>query len=103
MTSKNNDNRDTLIPDPEVWAIFRRSSMTIHRWSNDPKLGFPPIVKINKRNYRSARALEAFKERMASEGMRAVQNAAAKKTSEAMHTARMAAAKKVTVKKATKA
>jgi hypothetical protein len=54
---------DQLIPDPQVWKEFGVSSMTGHRWTNDPDLDFPPIVKIRDRNYRSRKALEEFKRR----------------------------------------
>ena len=55
---------DTLVPDPEVWKEFGVTSMTLYRWTNDPDLGFPPVIKIKKRNYRSRRLLEAFKRRL---------------------------------------
>jgi predicted DNA-binding transcriptional regulator AlpA len=57
------DEPDELIPDPQVWKEFGISSMTGHRWTQDPDLGFPPKIKIRDRNYRSRRALEAFKQR----------------------------------------
>jgi hypothetical protein len=59
----NADEPDQLIPDPIVWREFGVSSMTGHRWTNDPDLDFPPIIKIRDRNYRSRRALEQFKQR----------------------------------------
>jgi hypothetical protein len=52
---------DTLVPDPIVRREFGVTAMTIHRWTNDPELGFPPIIKVRKRNFRSRRALEEFK------------------------------------------
>jgi predicted DNA-binding transcriptional regulator AlpA len=55
---------DELIPDPIVAKQFNVSLMTIWRWSHDADLGFPPAVQIRKRNFRSSRALEAFKRRM---------------------------------------
>ena len=55
---------DTLVPDPEVWKEFGVTSMTLYRWTNDPDLGFPPVIKVRQRNYRSRRALEAFKQRL---------------------------------------
>ena len=55
---------DTLVPDPEVWKEFGVTSMTLYRWTNDRDLGFPPVIKIRKRNFRSRRALEAFKQRL---------------------------------------
>jgi hypothetical protein len=55
---------DTLVPDPEVWKEFGVTSMTLYRWTNDPDLGFPPVIKIRQRNFRSRRALETFKQRL---------------------------------------
>jgi len=56
--------QDKLVPDPVVWREFGVTSMTLYRWTNDEKLGFPPPVKIRTKNFRSRRALEEFKERM---------------------------------------
>ena len=58
------DAHDMLVPDPQVQVEFGICEMTLFRWTRDPKLGFPPAVKIRNRNFRSRRALEAFKERM---------------------------------------
>jgi len=55
---------DQLVPDPEVWKEFGVTSMTLYRWTNDRDLGFPPVIKIRQRNFRSRRALEAFKQRL---------------------------------------
>ena len=52
---------DQLVPDPQVWKEFGVSPMTGWRWTKDPKLGFPPLIKINTRNYRSRAALDNFK------------------------------------------
>jgi len=54
-----------LVPDPVVQAEFGISAMTLYRWTLDPTLGFPPKIKIKTRNYRSRKALEAFKRRAA--------------------------------------
>ena len=56
--------RDTLVPDKIVMAELGVGRMALHRWTNDPGLGFPPIIKIRTRNYRSRKALEEFKRRM---------------------------------------
>lgn len=40
------------------------SLMTLYRWTNDPKLEFPPPIKIRNKNFRCRRALEEFKVRM---------------------------------------
>ncbi|MGX1348224.1 putative DNA-binding transcriptional regulator AlpA [Bradyrhizobium elkanii] len=56
---------DQLVPDPVVAREFGGVSlMTLYRWTNDPKLGFPPPVKIRTKNFRSRRAIEDFKARM---------------------------------------
>jgi hypothetical protein len=55
---------DKLVPDPQVCEEFGITSMTLWRWSRDPKLKFPQAVQINRRNYRSRRQLDEFKERM---------------------------------------
>jgi hypothetical protein len=51
---------DDLIPDPEVWRALGITSMSLYRWTRDPALGFPPIIKIRKRNFRSRAALTAW-------------------------------------------
>src|SRR5262245_45672423 len=61
---------DDLIPDPQVWKMFGITDMTGWRWTRDPKLGFPPAIKILSRNYRSKRQLEAFKKRMMDEALK---------------------------------
>ena len=53
-----------LVPDPEVARDFRVTLVTLWRWDRDPKLGFPPAVKIRTRKYRVRKELEEFKERM---------------------------------------
>src|SRR5262245_20605016 len=55
---------DILVPDPQVWTEFGVTSMTLYRWTRDPKLNFPQPVKINGRCYRRRREIEAFKERL---------------------------------------
>jgi len=60
---------DEFVPDPQVWREFNVTPMTGWRWTRDPKLGFPPAIKIRSRNYRSRRAINAFRERMVREGM----------------------------------
>jgi hypothetical protein len=58
------DEPDTFVPDPQVWAEFGITSMTGHRWTHDPDLGFPPPIKIRTRCFRSRKALEVFKKKM---------------------------------------
>jgi hypothetical protein len=58
------ESKDELVPDPQVWREFDITSMAGWRWTHDPKLNFPPPIKIRNRNYRSRRQLEEFKRRM---------------------------------------
>jgi predicted DNA-binding transcriptional regulator AlpA len=58
------DDRDELVPDPQVWREFGISSMTGWRWTHDPDLKFPPAIKIRGRCYRSRRLIEEFKARL---------------------------------------
>ena len=55
---------DELVPDPKVCREFSVSAMTLWRWTQDQKLGFPPRIKIRKRNFRSRKALDAFKHKL---------------------------------------
>jgi hypothetical protein len=52
---------DDFVPDPVVMKEFGLNPMKLWRWDQDPRIGFPPKMKIGKRNYRSRRAIEAFK------------------------------------------
>ena len=61
-------NRDDLVPDPVVQEELGIGRMALWRWSRDPNLGFPPVIKIRTRNYRSRKALDSFKRRMISTG-----------------------------------
>ena len=61
------NSKDHLVPDPQVWVEFGVSAMTGWRWTNDPEMGFPPLIKIRTRNYRSRGELDRFKERMVQE------------------------------------
>lgn len=40
------------------------SKVTLWKYSNDPKLNFPPVVKIWNRNYRSRKLFDEFKARL---------------------------------------
>ena len=52
---------DDFIPDIAVMKEFSLTPMKLWRWDHDPSIGFPPKIKIGPRNYRSRRAIEAFK------------------------------------------
>lgn len=58
------DAPDTFVPDPQVRKELAISETTLGRWTNDKKLGFPPIIKVFTRNYRSRKLLEEFKQRV---------------------------------------
>ena len=60
---------DTLVPDPLVCREFSISKMSLWKWTRDQKLGFPPVIKIRRHNYRSRRALDAFKARLMREAI----------------------------------
>jgi hypothetical protein len=58
------DTPDKLVPDPVVQKEFGIGPMGLWRWDQDPRVGFPPRIKIGPRNYRSRRAIEEFKARL---------------------------------------
>jgi hypothetical protein len=43
-----------------VCEYFGVVPRTLHRWKNDPTLGFPPPARINKRDYHDPRLIEDF-------------------------------------------
>jgi hypothetical protein len=55
---------DQLVPDPQVAEEFGIALVTIWRWDRSPvqiALGWPPRIKIRRRNYRNRSKLEEFK------------------------------------------
>jgi predicted DNA-binding transcriptional regulator AlpA len=50
----------TFLTGPQVQARYSKSHVSIWRWMNDPDLGFPKPVKINRLNYWKLSDLEAF-------------------------------------------
>lgn len=40
-----------LIPARHVWERYGVTSMSLHRWCRDPKLGFPPPFYIGRFRY----------------------------------------------------
>jgi hypothetical protein len=74
---------DALVPDTLVREEFSISAMTLWKWSRDEKLGFPPVVKIKTRNYRSRRALDEFKARLLREAISGRAGTVNRPTSEA--------------------
>ena len=57
------DHEKKLKPAPDVARSFGVSLRSIERWVRDGSLGFPQPVKINRRNYFDAAALEDWKTR----------------------------------------
>jgi predicted DNA-binding transcriptional regulator AlpA len=45
---------------PQVQSRYQRSHVSIWRWMNDPALGFPAPIKINRLNYWKVADLEAW-------------------------------------------
>jgi predicted DNA-binding transcriptional regulator AlpA len=61
---------DPLVPDAAVAEELGTSVMTLWRRTNDPDEDFPPPIKCGNRNFRSRKALEAYKARKVREAMR---------------------------------
>jgi predicted DNA-binding transcriptional regulator AlpA len=55
---------EELVPDPQVCREFGITLMTLWRWDHDEELKFPAAIQIRKKNYRSRRELEQFKQRL---------------------------------------
>lgn len=66
-----------LIPDPVIARQLGVTLMTIWRWDQDPKLGFPKRIKIKTRNYRAASELAAWRDKMVRNSARAIKKAVA--------------------------
>jgi hypothetical protein len=54
------ESQRALIPDRAVGERYGRGPKTIERWGRDPELGFPPVVYVRGRRYRSSEALDAW-------------------------------------------
>jgi hypothetical protein len=65
------DDHDTLVPGPQVEREFGVTAMTLWRWDQNKSLGFPPAIRINGRTYRSRQMLEAFKQRLLAQALKA--------------------------------
>ena len=59
-------NPEDLLPATPVRARYGVSDMTIFRWLNDEKLGFPKPIRINGRRYWRLAELQAFEDRQSS-------------------------------------
>ena len=56
------EDRDDLVPDPQVGRELGIGRMALWRWSHDTALRFPKLIKIRNRNYpqpEGARAVQA--------------------------------------------
>lgn len=42
---------DIHLPARKVWERYGITDVTLWRWLRDPKLNFPPPIKINRRRY----------------------------------------------------
>jgi hypothetical protein len=61
------DDVEQLVPDQVVWGELGITPMTGWRWTCQAKyrhLNFPPLIKINGRNFRSRRMLEEWKQNL---------------------------------------
>jgi predicted DNA-binding transcriptional regulator AlpA len=55
-----NDQSDSYLTGPMVNKRFNISAMTRWRWERDPRLSFPPPLKINNRSYWQLAALQLW-------------------------------------------
>ena len=58
--SPNEEKGRRYLPDPKVCQRYDVTPMTLWRWDNDPTIGFPKPIRINKRKYRDESDLEAW-------------------------------------------
>lgn len=61
-------NPTELLSGPEVQVRYRRSHVTIWRWTRDPDLGFPAPLRINGYKYWRLADLEAWEQGLVSSG-----------------------------------
>jgi hypothetical protein len=73
---------DEFVPDPVICKEFHITSEAMWRWDRDPAkkaLGWPPPLKITDakfgRNFRSRRAIEAFKANVIARALRTAEAA----------------------------
>ena len=48
------------LPARAVWTRYGVTSMTLHRWINDPELGFPPPIFFGRFRYWKLSELAAW-------------------------------------------
>jgi predicted DNA-binding transcriptional regulator AlpA len=49
-----------LLPDPQVAQRYNVNPRTLYRWDEQPALGFPKPLRINRRKYRRVAELEGW-------------------------------------------
>jgi hypothetical protein len=59
-TPKPNDGETVYLPGPKVRERYGRTDMTIHRWLNDPEMGFPRPHYFGRFRYWRIDELEAW-------------------------------------------
>ena len=52
--------KPVLLPDPAVAKRYGVHAITLRRWDQNPKLGFPPVIIVNNRRYREIAKLDAW-------------------------------------------
>lgn len=56
---------DEWVPLRKIAREFNTTLRTVHRWRNDPNLGFPPVHSLNGIGYATRSDLQTFKSRLA--------------------------------------
>lgn len=54
-----------LLPDPRVAQRYNVNPRTLYRWDENPALGFPKPLVINRRKYRRLNELEIWERQRA--------------------------------------
>ena len=55
----------TFLTGPQVQARYQKSHVSIWRWMNDARMGFPAPLKINRLNYWKLSDLEEWEAQQA--------------------------------------
>lgn len=63
------DDNDRNLPTVQVADRYGTTTRTVERWSEDPELGFPQPIYINRRKFWSLNALRRFDRECARLGM----------------------------------
>jgi hypothetical protein len=67
-TTAVDDDPGDFVPDKQVRReLGNITAVTLWEYTNDPRLDFPPPIKIRNRNFRSRKLLNAFKKRRINE------------------------------------